>query len=56
MNRKCHLGVPKAVSVADIAWPHSANDIGVGSISASVAEEHVKPKTPTVTTSQVTEW
>jgi len=56
MNRKCHLRVPKAVSVADSACPHSANDIVVGSISASVAEEHVKPKTPTSTITQVTEW
>jgi len=56
MNRKCRLGVPKALSVADSVCPHSANDIAVGSISASVAEEHVKLKTRTSTITQVTEW
>jgi len=43
MNRKCPFGAPKAVSVADSASPHWANDIAVGSIGASVAEEHVNP-------------
>ena len=50
MNRKCHFGVPKAVSVADSPCPHWANDIAVGSIGASVAEEIIKLKTPQLRT------
>jgi hypothetical protein len=46
MNRKCHFGIPKAMSVADSACPHWANDIAVGSIGASVAGQHVKAEDP----------
>jgi hypothetical protein len=56
MNGKCHFGVPKAVSVADSACPHWANDIPVGSIDASVAVELIKLKTLTSSITQVTEW
>ena len=56
MNRKCHFGVPKAVSVADSACPHWANDIAVGSIGGSVAEEVIKLKTRTSNITQATEY